>query len=117
MRICSFLLALAAVSLSAWSGFAQEKGIAAFLSDEIEIFTEDEDALGVVYVREIDPDQVKILNDNGDMYQLDFPGEDEPVWVFKSDVKPKAGCRVAAAAKAPKAKNASTMGLDGDLCE
>lgn len=118
MRTCSFLLALAAVSLSATSSFAQEKAIAAFLGDEIEVFTEDEDDLGVVDVSRIDPAEVKILDENADMYQLDFPHKDELVWVFKSDVKPKAGCRVAATAKAAKAKNASTMGLEsGDLCE
>lgn len=117
MRTSSFLLVFAAVSLFAASGFAEEKAIDAFLGDEIEVFTEDEDELGIVDVSGIDPAEVKILDENADMYQLDFAGEHEPGWVFKSDIKSKAGCRVAATAKVAEAKNASTMGLDGDLCE
>lgn len=111
------LVVLAACAVFASSALAQDKKIEAFLSDPIEVFTEDEDVVGEYDVSDIKATAVKVLDESSDMYLLDFAGAHKPGWVFKTDVKSEAGCRVAAGAKVAKAKNASTMGLDGDLCE
>lgn len=109
------IMMLATIALVAYPAFAQEKMIEGFLTDPVEVYDDNEDYAGDYDVGGLSG--VKILEESGDMIKLDFAGQYEPAWVFKTDVKSQAGCRKAAGAKVAKAKNASTMGLDGDLCE
>ena len=118
MTYARTLMALAsAVMIGAPAWAEDEAAIEGFLSDPVEVYDQNEDYIDDYDVGGIDAAMVKVLDDNGDMVKLDFAGQHEPAWVFKTDVKSKAGCRKAAGAKAANAKNASTMGLDGDLCE
>ena len=91
--------------------------IEGFLSDPIEVYDADENYIDDYIVDGIDAAAVKVLEETKDMVKIDFAGHHDPAWVYRTDVKSPAGCRVAATTKSAKAKNASTMGLDGDLCE
>lgn len=110
------LLIFLSATMIGGQAFAQAK-IEGFLTDPVEVYDQNEDYLDDYDVGGIDAAMVKVLEDNGDMIKLDFAGQYQPAWVFKTDVKAEAGCRKAAGSKVSKAKNASTMGLDGDLCE
>lgn len=111
------LLALFGAAMITGPAWAQEADIDGFLTDPVEVYDQNEEYIDDYDVGGIDAAAVRVLDANGDMLKLDFAGQHEPAWVFKTDVKSKAGCRKAAGAKVSKAKNASTMGLDGDLCE
>lgn len=118
MRHTHTLLAFLSATMIGGAALADEQGkIEGFLSDPVEVYDQNEDYIDDYDVGGIDAAMVKVLDDNGDMIKLDFAGQYDPAWVFKTDVKSQAGCRKAAGAKVANAKNASTMGLDGDLCE
>lgn len=107
-----------AAALLAVSAAAQEQSkIDAFLTDPIEVYDAEENYLDDYDVGSIDVKAVTILDQNADMIKLDFAGVHQPAWVFRTDVKSMAGCRVSASARHEGAKDAGTMGLDGDLCE
>lgn len=104
-------------SMLAGPAWTDEPKIEGFLSDPIEVYDQDEDYIDDYDVGGIALDQIKVLDESGDMVKLDFGGGLAEAWVFKTDIKWPAGCREAAVSKVAKAKNASTMGLGGDLCE
>jgi hypothetical protein len=112
---------LTAVTALAWllagQASAQDQPIKGFLTDPIEVYDQNEEYQGDYDVGEIDPGSVTVLEESGDMVKLSFGNSYNDAWVFKTDIQWPAGCRKAAAGKVEKAKNASTMGLDGDLCE
>ncbi|MEZ5931435.1 MAG: hypothetical protein R3F54_05710 [Alphaproteobacteria bacterium] len=97
--------------------FAEDQPIKGFLTDPIEVYDQNEDYVGDYDVGSLDLSKVKVTGENGDLVLVDFGGQLNPAWVFKTDIQWPAGCRKAAGAKVAQAKNASTMGLDGDLCE
>lgn len=113
-RHLTFVISLACMATPA---LAQESKIDAFLTDPIEVYDVNEEYIDDYEVGDIDAKAVKVLEENADMIKIDFAGQHEPAWIYRTDVKSPAGCRVAATAKTAKSKNASTMGLDGDLCE
>lgn len=117
MTSTSRVLTLFAAMLIGNSALAEERKIEGFLSDPVEVYDQNEDYIDDYDVGGITFENIKVLEEDGDLVKLDFAGAYDPAWVFKTDVKWPAGCRQAAGAKAAKAKNASTMGLDGDLCE
>jgi|GEM_PF-4432705 len=111
------LLTFMSAAMIAGPAWAEQAKIDGFLTDPVEVYDQNEEYVDDYDVGGIDAAAVKVLDVNGDMVKLDFAGQHEPAWVFKTDVKSEAGCREAAGGKVSKAKNASTMGLDGDLCE
>ena len=112
------LMAFLSAAVLAGSVWAEEAPkIEGFLTDPVEVYDENEEYIDDYEIGSIDAAAVKVLDASGDMIKVDFAGQHDPAWVFKTDVKLPAGCRKAAGSKVAKAKNASTMGLDGDLCE
>lgn len=91
--------------------------IEGFLTDPIEVYDENEDYIDDYDVGGIDLNGVKVMEENGDLVKLKFGAPYADAWVFKTDVEWPSECRETAGAKVTKAKNASTMGLGGDLCE
>lgn len=111
------LLTVLAATVIGGAALAQEGKIEGFMTDPVEVFDQNEDYIDDYDVGGLSLEQVKVLEEDGDLVKLDFGGSYDPAWVFKTDIKWPAGCRKAAGAKVANAKNASTMGLDGDLCE
>jgi hypothetical protein len=111
------LLALLSAAFVSGVAIAEEPKIEGFMTDPVEVYDQNEDYIDDYEVGGLSLDQVKVLEEDGDLVKLDFAGAYDPAWVFKTDIKWPAGCRQAAGTKVAKAKNASTMGLDGDLCE